>query len=259
MKKLKVAYLPAICAASLCLSAQAQDWEIELSPYIFGTNLNGDTGAGHVLAEVDMSFGDIVDVLDSALMGTFVASNGTWSILGDAFYAKLQDEEAKSWQGPGGIGSLTGDLEVTLTQEIYQLAVAYRLGDEETNVDIFGGARYTQLDNELDLVFTSGGLLPGGVTEVGGSESWLEPILGARFLTPMGNNWSFLTYVDYAFGSGDSDGGYQAILGFNWQTGKTWNTKFGYRYLSWDFQDEDTGYVWDMVMDGLYVGVGFQF
>lgn len=260
MKKLKVACLPAICAASLCLTAQAEDWEIELSPYLFATGLSGDTGVNNVVGEVDMSFSDIWSNLDSAFMGAFDISNGKWSFLGDTLFAKLKDEETKSWQGPGGIGSLTGNLDATITENVYHLAVAYRVsGDSESKVDLFAGARYTKLENDLDLTFTTGGLLPGGSTNIGTNESWVDPLIGVRILTPMSEDWSFLTYLDYGFGSGESDGSYQAMLGFNWQTASFLTLKFGYRYLDWDYADDGSGYVWDMTMDGFYFGVGFRF
>lgn len=239
--------------------ARADSWQYEFAPYVFATNLNGTTSVGGVHVEVDKSFGDILEQLDSGLMGTVVASNGTWTILGDAFYSKLSEEETRSWQGPGGIGSLTGDLKVTLTQEIYQLAVGYRLARDATTLDVFAGGRYTGLENRFNLGATTGGLLPGGVSELRGSESWIEPVVGGRLMTPIMDNLSLLAYADYSLGSGDSNGGYQAIVGVTWQTGESWNTKIGYRYLSWDYRHNSSGYVWDMVMQGFYVGVGFQF
>jgi len=240
-------------------SAYADDWEFEIAPYIFGTSLSGETGVAEVTSEIDMSFGDVLDHLDSALMATFVASNGQWSIMADGFYAKLEGEGAKSWSGPGGINSLTGDLEISVTQQIYQLMLAYRMSDEGTVVDLFGGFRYTQLDNDLQLTVTGGPTLPGGGLSVDDSKSWVDPIVGARFLTPVSDNWTFMTYLDFGFGQGESNGSYQAMAGFNWDGGGSWGMKFGYRYLNWDYEDDDSGYIWDMVMEGLYAGVGIQF
>ena len=82
---------------------------------------------------------------------------GRWGIILDGLYFKLRDQGARSWQGPGGIGSATGDLDVTTTMQMYQLSAAYRLGGG-VPTDLIVAGRYTQLDLDLNLVATTGGL-----------------------------------------------------------------------------------------------------
>ncbi|MGH8632847.1 MAG: hypothetical protein ACRET7_01800 [Burkholderiales bacterium] len=65
-----------------------------------------------------------------------------------------------------------GGLETSIRQEIYQPFVGYRVVGGGTKFDVIGAARYTQIDTELNLTVTTGGLLPGGTRSVSEGESW---------------------------------------------------------------------------------------
>ena len=245
----------AAALAGAAQAAPAEDWRFEVTPYLFGASLTGTTGTSDVRATVDMSFDDILDNLDSGFMAMFEARRGRWGFGVDGVYFKLKDERARSWQGPGGIGSATGTLEATMTQQVVQLFAAYRIADGPSSVDVLGGARYTQLDADLDLVTTTGGLLPGNTRSLSASRDWWDAVIGVRATMPLAERWTFVSYAD--IGTGGSDITYQGILGVNWQASKTWSVKGGYRYFYQDY--EDGGFVWDMAAHGLYLGLGIGF
>jgi opacity protein-like surface antigen len=239
-------------------TAAGNGWQFEVTPYFWGASLNGTLAVQDVEADLDAEFEDIFENLDSAFMGTLELRRGRWGFLLDGIYFKLADEGAQSWQGPGGIGSATGELEATSTMHVYQLALGYRVS-EEVAVDVIAGARYTQLDTELDLTVTTGGLLPGGARRVRGDEDWWDPVIGIRFLIPFGEHWTGVLYADYGgFGVG-SDATYQVIAGVNWQFAKHLLLKAGYRYLYQDYEDDDEGFKWDMAAHGPYLGLGIRF
>jgi hypothetical protein len=233
-------------------------WQFEATPYFWGSSLNGTLAVQGVEADLDAEFEDIFENLDSAFMASLELRRGRWGLLLDGIYFKLADEGAQSWQGPGGIGSATGELEATSTMQVYQFAVGYRVS-EEIAVDLIAGARYTQLDTELDLTVTTGGLLPGGARSVSSEQDWWDPIVGLRFLVPFGERWTGVLYADYGgFGVG-SDSTYQLIAGVNWQFAKHFSLKAGYRYVYQDYEDDDEGFEWDMVASGPYLGLGIRF
>jgi opacity protein-like surface antigen len=240
-----------------CAADAADDrWQFELSPYLFAAGLDGTTGIGGVRADVEIDFDDFIEHLDSGLMGSFEVRRGRWGILLDGVYVDVGGERSRSWQGPLGIGSLTGELDVGATLQIYQLSAGYRFGEEMT-LDLIGGARYTRLDIDLDLVTTTGGLLPGGRRSLSADESWWDPVVGARTLIPFAQHWSAVLYGDIGgFGVG-SDITYQVAAGVNWRLSKHLSAKAGYRYLYQDF--EDNGFVWDGAAHGPYLGIGIQF
>ena len=232
-------------------------WQFEVTPYVFGAGLRGTTGVGQVSADVDSSFGDIMKHFDSGFMAAAEARKGSWGFAFDGVYFRLKDQGTRSWQGPAGIGSGTGDLEATVTQLVYQLALAYRVRDDSTKLDVFGAGRYTRLDTDLDLATTTGPLLPGGTRSLSSSADWWDPVIGARVLLPFAGQWTLMGYADVGgFGLG-SKITYQAILGVNWEFAKSFTAKLGYRYL---YQDYDkNNFVWDMAAHGAYVGMGIGF
>jgi opacity protein-like surface antigen len=248
-------------AAQSAVPSDADAWQFELTPYLFGAGLNGtagiSTGLGDVSSDIDMSFSDILENLDSGFMALFEARKGRWTFGVEGVYFKLKGEGAKSWQGPLGNTS-TGRLEATVTEQLYQLTAGYRVLDERTKVDVLGAARYTHLDTELNLAVTTGSpLLPDGSRSVSGTESWWDPVIGVRVLQPLAEAWTLVGYADIGgFGAG-SDLTYQLLVGVNWQFAKSVTAKAGYRYLYQDYEHD--GFVWDMTASGFYLGAGFRF
>lgn len=246
-------------SGALAQAAAASDaWRFEVTPYVLGASLKGTTGINNVTADVDMPFSEIVKNLDSGFMMLFEAGRGRWSYGFEGVYFKLKEEGTRSWQGPGGIGSATGNLETAMSEQIYQVSVGHRVLDERTKLDLIGAVRYTRLDSDLDLVVTTGPLLPGGARSLSERADWWDPVLGVRVLVPFADHWSFLGYGDVGgFGVG-SDVTYQAIAGVAWEFAKGFKAKAGYRYLYQDYKD-DKGFIWDMAAHGFYIGMGFAF
>lgn len=237
--------------------SDADTWQFEITPYLFAAGLNGTTGIGRVSADVDLSFDDILKNLDSGFMALFEARKGKWMYGLEGVYFKLKDERASSWQGPLG-NTNTNSLDATVTEQIYQFTAGYRALDERTKVDVIGAARYTQLDVDLNLAFTTGAdLLPDGSRGTSKTQSWWDPVIGIRVLQPFADAWTLVGYADIGgFGVG-SDLTYQLLAGVNWQFARSWIAKAGYRYLYQDYEND--GFIWDMSASGLYLGAGFRF
>lgn len=238
-------------------TATPDKWQFEISPYFFAAGLYGTTGVRQVQGEVEKDFGDILEDLEMGGMLAVEVRKGSWAFIFDSIYMRLGGQQFKSWQGPGGIGSLTGTLEATTTLQIYQPSLGYRVLDGRTKLDVIGAGRYTQLDADLNLVVTTGGLLPGGSRQVSGKEGWWDPVVGTRVLAPFAQKWAFTGYADIGgFGVG-SDLTYQLVAGVKWQFSKVVSMKLDYRYLYQDYEKD--GFVWDMAAHGPLLGFGFSF
>jgi len=257
---------PRLCACVLLAAASvmpvhaagadAAQWQVEFTPYLFASGLHGSTGTQQVTADINTAFGDIVRNLDKGLMGTLEVRRDRWGIILDGLYFKLRDQGARSWEGPAGIGSATGDLDVTTTMQMYQLSAAYRLGGG-VPTDLVVAGRTTRLDLDLNLVTTTGGLLPGNTRSLSASQSWWDPVVGVRVTLPFAEHWSAMLYGDIGgFGVG-SDLTYQALAGINWQLFEHVSAKAGYRYIYQNY--ENNGFVWKMAAYGPYLGVGIRF
>jgi hypothetical protein len=139
---------------------EASSWEFRLEPYGWLTGLDGRTGVGPLVADVDQSFSDIFDNLEMAAAIQFEARNGPWGIIADGFYAEL----GQSGTSPG---PLYDTVDVDLKQFIGELAVAYRVYESPSAfVDVYGGVRY----NSMSMDFT-GNLDLAGIQNVSSNAS----------------------------------------------------------------------------------------
>lgn len=235
--------------------AANEDWQFEITPYLFAAGMNGTAGMRGVESDLDMSFSDIWDRLDKAFMLLFSAQKGDWVFGFDGMYIDLADEQAASWQGPLG-NTNTSKLNVDATQQIYAPVIGYRVLKNKNRVDVLGVARYTSMDTAMKLALTTGAdLLPDGSRSVSRKESWWDLAIGARVLAPFSEKWAFVGYVD--IGAGGSDLSYQLLAGLNWQFAKMFSAKFGYRHFYQDYSKDD--FKWDMTTSGVYAGLGIRF
>ncbi len=233
-------------------------WQFEITPYLFAAGLKGQAGVRGVTADVDMSFNDIWDNLDSAFMGLFTAQKGRWSYGLEGVYFKITDEDSTSVTGPFGNVTVDGALKLTTSINIYQGSVGYRVYDDTTKVDLIGAVRYTQVKADMNVALTTTpGIVfpPNSTLSAGGSEDWTDGVIGVRVLHPVSDKVSLLGYAD--IGAGGSDLSYQMIAGVNWEFVKDFTAKAGYRVMDWDYENDGT--VWDMQASGTYLGLGFKF
>jgi hypothetical protein len=236
-------------------NTDANKWQFEITPYLFAASMDGTASMRGITADVDMSFNDIWERLDSAFMLYMTARKNEWIYSFDAVYFKLTDQGSRSWQGPLGNTS-TAQLNMDVTQEIYSFSGGRRVLNERTKVDVLGVARYTGLDPNLSLAVTTGpALLPDGSRSVSRSESWWDAAIAVSVSTPISSKWDLTGYAD--IGGGGSDLTYQLLAGLNWQFSRVVSAKFGYRYFYQDYQKDD--FKWDMTNSGAYLGVGFRF
>jgi len=141
-------------------SAQPGEWEFRIEPYGWLTGINGKTGVGPLITDIDQTFSDIFDNLDMAAALQFEARHGRWGFIADGFYADLG--------GSGGTpGQLYDTVEVDMKQFIGELSVAYRVYEFPNGyVDVYGGIRYNNLSMDFEA-----SLDPAGIQSVSDNAS----------------------------------------------------------------------------------------
>lgn len=224
--------------------SQASDkWEFGAEVYLWGASIDAKPTGGE---NIHISFSDIMDNLDTAIMGTLVARNGRWSLFSDIIHLDIEDEQK-------GTVSLLDipiktDFDVEMKAWIVTSAGAYTVLEKDRfSLDLLAGARYFWLDIPIkarvgsDKVKTS----PSG-------HLW-DGILGVRGEMDISDNWYLTYYLDA--GTGDSD--------FTWQGSTSVNYRFkrfvasaGYRYLDWDIDNKTFD---SITVKGPYAGVKYFF
>jgi predicted porin len=221
--------------------AQSAEWEFQVTPYLWLAGVSGRIGLGIGSgAPVEADFSSLFENLKGGLMAEFDGRKGRWGFLFDGMYIKLG--------ATSPLESPYVDATLDETQQLYQLGGTYRVNEGEVPVDLVLGARYFYLNTTLTL---TGPLGLGAST----TKNWADAIVGARVAVPLAKRLRLLGYGDV--GTGGSNLTWQAIAGVSYDFSKTVSGRFGYRYLSIDYDNE--GFFYDMAQGGFVLGVGIVF
>jgi hypothetical protein len=236
-----IASLALIAIAS---PASAAEWKHEVAPYVWGSGMDGTTTVGTVAADVDMSFGDILDNLEVGFMGAYRATRDRWSVTVDGIYMGL------GGHGRGPAGFVKAD--VDLDQTALEVDVGYEVIERLT---VYGGLRYVDLSVNVD---TSG---PLGSQSGDMDENWVDPVIGLYYAIPFAGQWTATFRGDIGgFGIG-SDFAWQGAATLRWQFAPRWGALAAYRYIDMDYENgKGSDYFrYDMAISGPALGVVFTF
>lgn len=210
-----------------------------ITPYVWGTSATGDASVGPLSTEVDLSFSDMLEDLEFALMVEGEYWNGRWGFLGNLMYSSHESNG-------GGVLATTTDIKMTMLGA----AVAYRFGPYQNSAnrtvfDAYAGVRYTKMDVTLTT---------GGGASASRDIDFTDPVIGGRFNIELKPDSRMLI--------GGDIGGFGVGSDFSWQLygfyardvtlGQTPATvSVGYRALG---QDYTTGGTVPLTIDTTYHG-----
>ncbi len=226
----------------------ADDWTFTLAPYVWMPALSGDVSTlpGAPVANIDLSFRDILENLDFAAFAAGEARRGDFFVRGEMSYTSVTSSA-------GTPGPLFSGARVTSKTFIGGLAPGYTFfRNPSTEIEAFAGFRYWWIDTDLTL---RAGALPR--QSVSDSKSFVDPIVGLSFGHQFTERW--------AIGTSASVGGFGVAADFEWgfttaltyQAGENWAVAVGYRHLSVDY--DKNGFVYDVDQTGPLVGLVFEF
>jgi hypothetical protein len=220
-------------------AAGADDWKWEATVYMLGASMDGTTGVGPLVADVDVAFDEILDNLEFGAMGRIRAMRDPWSINLDVIYMGLGVS--------GGPPEFAVPFDVDVDQTAIDLSAGFNYNEHFESI---AGVRYI----DLSVAISSFG--PIGV-QASGSEDWWDPFVGFNVRAPLGAKWSFRGRADIGgFGVG-SDLTWQLEALFEWQMSERSSLVLGYRAIDIDY-DKD-GFVYDVLTQGPQAGVAFRF
>jgi hypothetical protein len=235
----------ALMACTVCLlpmGAQAQDsgWTYRFTGYLFAAETTTQVGQ----LETVLKFSDALEDLDFAVMGTFEAQNGPWSLIAD--YAYFDLTFSTDTPGPGFTGADTN-----VTNQYLSAYAAYRIyGDARTRVDVGAGVRWFDTDTQITLT--------GGSTARGASagDDWVDPLVMVRGSKRLSDRWTASVFLDYGGFSSDSET-YQVVATFAYALNRRWDLGLGYRYIEVDHEID--GRSFGFSQSGPVVGFTYRF
>lgn len=229
-------------------------WEFIIIPYLWVMGIDGDVTVKGRDADVDVGFDDIVDELDLAAIGHFIAKRGRWEFFVQPNYMKLSPE--------GEVGRIDVDVETEIL--LLEFGAFYRLGTWgerlPVSLDILGGGRYWHVDNEIDISFP----VPGLERDVNSEKDLIDPFVGLRAGTSITKKLRFSARGDiggFDISDDTSDLSWQAVGLFEYDISQRIIAGAGYRALDIDYErgsgDDKNGL--DVTIHGPVLGVGIRF
>jgi hypothetical protein len=234
-----------ICTFSTASQAQSNDdWQFQVTPYLWATAIDGNTGTSAVQSDIDISAGDVIENLDMAFLVNLKAQKDHWGMTLDTVYMNLR---------PDAKGEPI-ELEVTAKQTLISGSVFYR-PQAANGLELHLGARYVDLDNSFRI--TTSSPLPASSNKRELGDDWVETFVGARYTYAVSPKMNLIAYGDVAGFSGESDTMYQMMLSASYQYSKSWIFSAGYRTFVVDYDRDNFAY--DATTDGLLIGGGYIF
>jgi hypothetical protein len=238
----------ALLASTAAVGAdEAPGWTFNVAPYLWLSGVEGTTATvpPAAPADLDVSFGDLLDELDGALMGLAEARNGRLGLFGELFFVSIAADAATP--GPFFSGA-------DYDQDLWGLSLGgfYRAVNAASgSLDLLGGVRFWKLESELRLD-------PGRLSRrtVSTDEGWTDPIAGLKGRYLVSPRW-YLTGWAVAAVAGDSDSAWDVFAGVGYVFGEAKSVVVGYRHQSLDFSSGPVLY--DVETSGPLLGLSFRF
>ncbi|MFG1225026.1 hypothetical protein [Xanthobacter wiegelii] len=244
-------------AAAPAPQPQAESgWQYQATFYLWATGIDGDVGIRNLpRIPVNITFGDVMENFQGAIMGNFLAKKDNWTLFADVFWSQL---------GSSKTLSTAGAPVVDFNQRLFILsgAAGYRLpvGDADFDLSATAGFRYQRLSANTSITSL---FVPFAVSEAD-SKDWLDPTFGLALQWKLNKQWFVNALADVGgFGlpasSKLSSQGLIAV-GYNWND--SWSTALGYRALYTDYQSITSptrDFRYNTTMHGPFMSIGYHF
>lgn len=229
-----------------------------MAPYLWFGSLDGDAGVGRAgTMPVDVNAGSILKKFQFGFMGRFEVRKGAWGGMFEVMYLELGDTISMTGALPGTERVTDAEFEQTMVEAF----LFYRVHRaEKTSVDLFGGARYWDVDIDLQV---TGPLITESLSR---GERWADPVVGVRVIHFLSDKWFLPARGDIGgFGRVGATSAFTWNLqaGIGYQANKHMFLVIQYKALGVDFDNGRHGtadfFAFDAVTHGPLIGLGLRF
>jgi hypothetical protein len=215
-----------------------------MTPYLWAPNVSIDLSLDDTNIGGDVSFADILDTIDAALMLHTEGGRGQWSVFADLAYLEATD-----------VNELTLlRIESSNKQLFLDTALAWHPHGIDAPFNIFGGLRYTSLDTRYNFFSVPNDNL---LTSQQSKADYYDALLGLRYRFNLSERWSLDTRGDASFG--DSEGTLLARASLAYAVGAKRQNRLliGYQYKQMEFLENDV--TTEIRLQGPVAGFNFRF
>jgi hypothetical protein len=230
-------------------NAPPSDWHVDWVPiYLWFSGLEGNVGALGYVAPVNVSFSQVFSQLNIGYMSILDVRRKRIGLLTDLVFISVSSDQKTT-----PVGNLYSGFTANAKTFFVDPEAYYRLIEKDRgSVDVVAGARFWRLDNSLDFLQGT-----ASAASVGQTQSWADPVLGARFRLNLKKNW-FADLKGDAGGFGvGSQLTYQIYSGIGKELKQKYSLLLGYRYLYVDYTNG--GFLYGIRMNGMLAGFNVRF
>lgn len=216
------------CVALYAAPVAAQEMEPfqwSITPYLWASETKVDLTLRDGLSGGDtISFDDLLDTLDTAIMVHFESGRGHWSGFADLTYLETSDTQQRT------LFTVDTDSE----QTVLDAAAAWWPAGVGSAFNLYGGVRYSSFDSRYRFRIDD-----RPAFDRRSSSDYYDALFGLRYRFELSQRWALLTRADFSFG--DSEGTYLVQANLAWTVGKRGMNRLllGYQYKKADFRDGD--------------------
>jgi hypothetical protein len=230
-------FVVSLVALTASTGALAQEWDWRIAPYLWATGIDGEVALGASAHDVDVNFGDILDVLGGAALVHVEGSNGEDGVFSDLIWLSVEPETE-----PGLVG---GETEANLDTLIAELGYVRQL--ESIGLEL--GVRYWDFELELD---------PAQLAAVKRDDSWVDGFIGIRRHHDLGDKWSSTTSFDIGAGGSDFTWAFDLVYALEFDSGNRF--AIGLKLLDIDYENGSGARLFrqDLTFAGATIGYVFD-
>lgn len=232
---------------------EGSNWEVQTTLYLWATALEGSLGISNLPdANLDVTFSDILQNLDGAVMGDILVRKGEWMFLGDIVWANLSDKVSLN---VANSPTLKYDQQLLILSAIggYELP----LNIDALDLSVTAGVRYQQLSSQTTL---QSGTFPISVNREH-TEDWIDPIFGLALQYDINDRWQINGLTDIGgFGVG-SQLTAQGFLAASYNWNDRVSTALGYRaiYTNYESGNGSNTFDYEGTLHGPFMSLGIHF
>ena len=247
-------------------------WHGQMTLWIVLPFMSGDASVAGSSVNLELNPGDIFDAADTVIGGQGqleVWYDNRFGLVVESMGSLIEAEQTIS-RSPVLPAIPAAGVKVNLQWElvIVDIEGAYRihegpLGDSgmKWRLDGTAGLRYTHFKQEAELAGLGGLGLSG---TVGGTEDWVDPIIGARIGVEINDRWSCGVRGNVGgFGIGNASTlSWRVAAGFGYKINERLTLKAGYQVYGLDYDNDEVGrgqIGFDGLIHGPVVGLTFNF
>ena len=259
--------IAAIALPDRALAADADKPTYELGLYVWGESVAGHVDTAQGDASTHVSFSDLLDHLNLAVMGRARANFDKLSVVFDGEYADLQtDTESRTLRlGPAGNLEVPASVKVQFEMNLMELNTGYEIFDvrgpfssgphdeRNTRGELYVGARYYAVKPTIEAQ------VGPAYTKIGDWTSWVDGLVGARLFVDLSKTVVLGIQGDVGgFNIGNSDNlAFSQITSLSWNFSDSMAIHLGYKFLN--FRKENGANTLTTELRGPFVATSVRF